>query len=67
MAQHLPTNPIHLGVGATAEPQPEFTGGMEWYESYGARHGDDGIEGRLVSMHSFEAVSYTHLTLPTKA
>lgn len=26
---------------------------MDWYEEYGRRHGDDGIEGRLVSMHTF--------------
>ncbi|MEO1969241.1 MAG: cupin domain-containing protein [Sphingomonadaceae bacterium] len=46
--------PIHLGLGAKAVPQPEFSG-MEWYEAYGARHGDDGAEGRLVSLHSFDA------------
>ena len=26
---------------------------MDWYMGYGQRHGDDGAEGRLVSMHSF--------------
>ena len=26
---------------------------MEWYAAYGARHPDDGIEGRLVSQHTF--------------
>lgn len=46
------THPLHLGLGATAVPQPEFTG-MEWYESYGARNAGDGAEGRLVSMYSF--------------
>jgi mannose-6-phosphate isomerase-like protein (cupin superfamily) len=46
------TQPIHLGVGATALVQPEFTG-MEWYADYVARHADDGIEGRLVSMYTF--------------
>ena len=50
----LETFPLHLGLGAIAVPQPEFTG-MEWYEAYGARHGADGAEGRLVSMHSFDA------------
>lgn len=45
--------PLHLGLGATAIPQPEMTGGMEWYQGYGERHGGDGVEGRLVSMHSF--------------
>ncbi len=43
---------LHLGLGAKAVPQPPFTG-MDWYESYGARHGDDGAEGRLVSQHTF--------------
>ena len=32
---------VHLGLGATAVPQPAFAGGMEWYEGYGARHGED--------------------------
>jgi quercetin dioxygenase-like cupin family protein len=44
---------IHLGLGATAVVQPPFTGGMDWYEDYSARHGNDGAEGRLVAMHSF--------------
>ena len=43
---------LHLGLGATAVPQPPFDG-REWYEAYGQRHGDDGAEGRLVSEHSF--------------
>lgn len=43
---------VHLGLGATAEPQPPFTG-LEWYEGYGARTASDGSEGRLVSMHTF--------------
>lgn len=45
-------NPLHLGLGATAIPQPPFTG-MDWYKGYGERNGHDGAEGRLVSMHSF--------------
>lgn len=45
-------NMIHLGLGATAEPQPPFTG-MEWYEDYGKRVASDGAEGRLVSQYSF--------------
>ena len=49
----LGQHPLHLGLGATAAVQPEFTGDMAWYEAYGARHGADGNEGRLVSMHSF--------------
>lgn len=46
-------HPIHLGLGATAEIEPEFTGEMSWYDGYVERHGGDGIEGRLVTMHSF--------------
>jgi uncharacterized cupin superfamily protein len=51
---HLHQNPIHLGMGATAVVQPDFTGEMDWYMAYGERHGDDGNEGRLVSYHTFE-------------
>jgi quercetin dioxygenase-like cupin family protein len=53
MAQRLETNPIHLGLGATAEIEPPMTGEASWYAGYGARHGKDGAEGRLVSMYSF--------------
>ncbi len=49
---HLPTNPAHLGLSATASVEPEFTG-MEWYAAYTARHAADGNEGRLVSQYSF--------------
>lgn len=49
----LAAHPAHLGLGATAVPQPKFDG-MAWYEGYGARHGADGVEGRLLSMHTFE-------------
>jgi len=49
----LAQNPIHLGLGATAEIEPLFTGEMDWYAGYGQRHSNDGVEGRLVSMHSF--------------
>ncbi len=52
-ARRLAENFVHLGLGATAVPQPAFEGGMDWYEAYGARHGADGREGRLVSQHSF--------------
>lgn len=45
--------PLHLGLGAKAVPQPEFTGEMEWYGTYIARHAADGAEGRLVTRHSF--------------
>lgn len=44
--------PLHLGLGAKAVPQPEFTG-MEWYAAYAERTAADGSEGRLVSLYSF--------------
>lgn len=46
-------HPIHLGLGANAEIEPEFTGDMSWYAGYVDRHADDGFEGRLVSLSSF--------------
>jgi hypothetical protein len=46
-------HPVHLGLGATADIEPKFTGTMDWYEDYSARHLQDGAEGRLVSMHTF--------------
>jgi len=49
---NLFTHPLHLGLGATAVPQPEFTG-MEWYDGYTARTEADGTEGRLVSLYTF--------------
>ena len=51
-ARGLEDSFVHLGSGATAVPQPSFTGN-DWYEGYGARHGADGAEGRLVSQHTF--------------
>ena len=44
--------PIHLGLGAKAVAQPEFTG-MDWYAPYVERNAADGTEGRLVSLYSF--------------
>lgn len=51
----LESRPIHLGLGATAGVEPPFTGGFAWYEDYVARHAADGAEGRLVSLHAFDA------------
>ena len=45
--------PLHLGLGAAAVPQPEFTGAMDWYEAYSERVCADGAEGRLVTTHTF--------------
>jgi quercetin dioxygenase-like cupin family protein len=52
MAMQLARNPVHLGRGATAVSEPEFTG-IEWYAGYGERHASDGVDGRLVSMFTF--------------
>ena len=53
MPQKLEEYPVHLALGGGAVVQPAFTG-MAWYADYGARHGADGADGRLVSMHSFD-------------
>jgi quercetin dioxygenase-like cupin family protein len=45
--------PVHLGLGATVVPQAPFTGGMDWYQSYAEQNAADGVEGRLVTMHTF--------------
>lgn len=47
--------PVHLGLGATVEHLAEFDGSPDWYEHYGAAHEADGVEGRLVSLHTFDA------------
>ena len=49
----LSIHPVHLGLGATAEKEPAFTGELSWYEGYVERHGEDGKEARLLSMYSF--------------
>lgn len=54
-APDLNRHPIHLGLNATAEVEPEFTGDLSWYEDYIARHAADGAEGRLVGMYRFTA------------
>lgn len=52
MAHRLETHPIHLGLAASAVPQPAFAGD-DWYGDYDLRHGADGAGGRLVSQHRF--------------
>lgn len=51
-ARDLHDSFVHLGLGATAVAQPAFTG-MDWYADYISRHGEDGAEGRLVSLYRF--------------
>jgi quercetin dioxygenase-like cupin family protein len=46
-------HPIHLGLRASAVAEPEFTGQMAWYEAYERRHVADGVEARLVALHTF--------------
>lgn len=46
--------PIHLGRDGSAIVEPEFTGTMDWYAAYGARHQSDGLDGRLVSQFTFD-------------
>ena len=53
-ANDLHRNPIHLGLGATADVLPDFDGSGEWYMNYGMQTAADGAEGRLVSWHSFD-------------
>lgn len=53
MATKLSLNPVHLGLGATALSEPDFTG-VQWYGDYAARRASDGAEGRLVAMHTFD-------------
>lgn len=53
-AKNLSRHPVHLGSGAKAVVEPEFTGDPAWYGAYGERHAADGIEGRLVSMFTFK-------------
>jgi hypothetical protein len=47
--------PVHLGLGALARVLPEMDGTMDWYARYGRDTEADGVEGRLVSMHTFDA------------
>ena len=53
-ANDLHRNPIHLGLGATADVLPDFDGSGEWYMNYGMQTAGDGAEGRLVSWHTFD-------------
>ena len=48
----LATFPLHLGHGGTAVVQPAFAPEMQWYLDYGQRHGSEGTDTHLVSMHT---------------
>jgi mannose-6-phosphate isomerase-like protein (cupin superfamily) len=47
--------PAHLALGARVVKLDEFDGTPGWYERYGAAYDADGVEGRLVSLHTFDA------------
>jgi uncharacterized cupin superfamily protein len=51
----LSAYPVHLGSGATVVRLEEFDGTPAWYERYGTTYLADAAEGRLVSMHTFDA------------
>jgi uncharacterized cupin superfamily protein len=46
----LSTTHVHLGLGATATPLPDFEWSAEYLAAYTARFAADGDEGRLVTM-----------------
>ena len=46
---------IHLGVGATATPLPDFTWSPEYLAGYQERFAADGDEGRLVCVMAQDA------------
>jgi mannose-6-phosphate isomerase-like protein (cupin superfamily) len=45
--------PAHLGLGARVVRLDAFDGTPDWYARYGEAYSADGLEGRLVSMHTF--------------
>ncbi|HUD69816.1 MAG TPA: cupin domain-containing protein [Acidimicrobiales bacterium] len=50
---------LHLGLGATVTPLPDFEWSATYLESYERRFESDGIEGRLVTV-SPETATWTH-------
>jgi quercetin dioxygenase-like cupin family protein len=52
-ARQLIDQPVHLGLGATAEVESAFRSSPDWYADYARRHSRDGAEGRLVTLHKF--------------
>ena len=51
----LSTTSIHLGLGATAVPLPDFEWSAEYLDGYSRRFAGDGDEGRLVTMGEVDA------------
>ncbi len=50
---------LHLGLGATVTPLPDFEWSPSYLEGYERRFESDGIEGRLVTV-SPETTTWTH-------
>lgn len=46
---------MHLGMGAKMIVQEKFTGSSDWYERYSERSERDGVEGRLLGLHTFSS------------
>lgn len=46
---------VHLGLGATATPLPDFAWSQEYLAAYGERFASDGDEGRLVILDRQDA------------
>lgn len=45
--------PIALQLGGKATIQERFTGELSWYDGFLERTRNDGVEARLVSLHTF--------------
>jgi hypothetical protein len=54
-AFELSSTYVHLGLGARAEPLPDFVWTPEYLDQYRARTASDGEEGRLVSYFQQDA------------
>ena len=54
-AFNLSSTFVHLGLGATATPLPDFSWSREYLDSYTERFTTDGNEGRLVCLMPQEA------------
>jgi quercetin dioxygenase-like cupin family protein len=50
---------LHLGLGATVTPLPDFEWSQSYLEGYDRRFEADGVEGRLVTV-SPETKTWTH-------
>jgi quercetin dioxygenase-like cupin family protein len=55
----LSTTHVHLGLGATATPLPDFEWTAEYLDAYERRFAGDGDEGRLVTLTA-QRETWTH-------